>query len=81
MEKTERTNSTQKSTAAALKRQKDELEDENERMQDILRQKEDALNQATLRLTAIEAEARRVWHRDSVSELLTAHKGTPTPPK
>ncbi|OAQ33347.1 hypothetical protein K457DRAFT_215254 [Linnemannia elongata AG-77] len=60
MEKTERTNSTQKSTAAALKRQKDELEDENERMQDILRQKEDALNQATLRLTAIEAEARRI---------------------
>ncbi|KAF9127901.1 hypothetical protein BGW39_005485 [Mortierella sp. 14UC] len=60
MEKTERTNTTQKSTAAALKRQKDELEDENERMQDILRQKEDALNQAMLRLTAIEADTRRI---------------------
>ncbi|KAK3847336.1 MAG: hypothetical protein J3R72DRAFT_162992 [Linnemannia gamsii] len=60
MEKTERTNSTQKSNAAALRRQKDELEDENERMQDILRQKEEALSQATLRLTAIEADTRRI---------------------
>ncbi|KAF9108575.1 hypothetical protein BGX29_010181 [Mortierella sp. GBA35] len=60
MEKTERTNSSQKTSAAAMKRQKDELEDENGRMQEVLRQKEEALNQATLRLTAIEAETRKI---------------------
>jgi hypothetical protein len=62
MERTERTNSTQKSNAAALKRQKDELEEDNERMLDIVRQKEEALSQATQRLTALEAETRRVMY-------------------
>lgn len=72
MEKTERTNSTQKSNAAALKKQKDNLEEDNERMLDIVRQKEDALSQATQRLTALEAETRRVMYWYLVPELLTA---------
>ncbi|KAF9926855.1 hypothetical protein FBU30_003645 [Linnemannia zychae] len=70
MEKTERTSSTQKSNAAALKKQKDELEEENDRMQEILRQKEDALNQATLRLTAIEAETRKITADQETMEVL-----------
>lgn len=60
IEKSEKTSSTQKSSAAALKIQRDELEEENRRMQESLRNKEEALSNAMVRLTAIEADSRRV---------------------
>ncbi|GJJ73387.1 hypothetical protein EMPS_05745 [Entomortierella parvispora] len=60
IEKSERTSSTQKNSAATLKKQKDELEEENEHMKESLRQKEEALNSAIIRLTAFEADSRRI---------------------
>jgi len=60
IEKSERTSSTQKNSAATLKKQKDELEEENEHMKESLRLKEEALNSAIIRLTSIEADSRRV---------------------
>ncbi|CAO3567363.1 unnamed protein product [Mortierella alpina] len=63
IEISERTSSTQKNSAAALKKQRDELAEDNSRMQEWLRQKEEALNQAMIRLTAKEADSRRI-HAD-----------------
>ncbi|KAF8925737.1 hypothetical protein BGZ58_000521 [Dissophora ornata] len=60
IEQNERTNSTQKNTAAALKKQKEELEDENARMRDSKRQTEESLNQLSLRLASNEAGRRRI---------------------
>ncbi|KAF9954640.1 hypothetical protein BGZ72_004428 [Mortierella alpina] len=63
IEISERTSSTQKNSAATLKKQRDELAEDNSRMQEWLRQKEEALNQAMIRLTAKEADSRRI-HAD-----------------
>ncbi|KAF9415314.1 hypothetical protein BGZ94_000126 [Podila epigama] len=60
IEERERTSSTQKTSVALLKMQRDELEEENARMQESLKIKEDALNDAMHRLTIIEAESRRI---------------------
>ncbi|KAI1319675.1 hypothetical protein EDD11_003369 [Mortierella claussenii] len=60
IEKGEKTSSTQKSTAAALKKQKEELEEENTRIRESWRQSEDAYNQLTSRLAADEAERRKI---------------------
>lgn len=62
IEKSEKTSSTQKHSAATLKMQRDELEEDNRRMQESLRIKEETLSNAMLRLTAIEADSRRVRH-------------------
>lgn len=62
IEKSEKTSSTQKHSAATLKMQRDELEEDNRRMQESLRIKEEALINATARLTTIEADSRRVRH-------------------
>ncbi|KAG0038816.1 hypothetical protein BGZ83_002993, partial [Gryganskiella cystojenkinii] len=70
IEKGERTSSTQKNSAATLKKQKDELEEENELMKESLREKEEALNNAILRLTAIEADSHRInSEQETVEEL------------
>ncbi|KAF9285772.1 hypothetical protein BGZ68_003556 [Mortierella alpina] len=63
IEISERTSSTQKNSAATLKKQRDELAEDNSRMQEWLRQKEEALNQAMIRLSAKEADSRRI-HAD-----------------
>ncbi|KAF9203769.1 hypothetical protein BGZ49_006060 [Haplosporangium sp. Z 27] len=60
IEKNEKTNSTQKNTAAALKKQKEELEEENSRVRESLRQSEEALNELSKRLASDEAGKRRI---------------------
>ncbi|KAF9397748.1 hypothetical protein BGX21_008553 [Mortierella sp. AD011] len=60
IEKSERTSSSQKSTAAAWKKQKEELEEENARVRESLRQSETALNELSKRLAAEEAGRRRI---------------------
>ncbi|KAG0196792.1 hypothetical protein BGX28_009747 [Mortierella sp. GBA30] len=59
IEITEKTSSTQKNSAATLKKQKDELEAENNRMQESLKEKEEVLHYAMARLSAKEADALR----------------------
>jgi hypothetical protein len=60
IEQSERNNSTQKSTAAALKKQKEELEAENSRVRESLRQTEIARDHLNIRLASDEAGRRRV---------------------
>ncbi|KAF9354713.1 hypothetical protein BGX26_007453 [Mortierella sp. AD094] len=60
IEKSEKTNSSQKSTAAAWKKQKEELEEENARVRESLRQSEVSLNQLSKRLASDEAGRRRI---------------------
>ncbi|KAF9178647.1 hypothetical protein BGZ50_007590, partial [Haplosporangium sp. Z 11] len=70
IEKIDRTSSTQKNSAATWKKQRDELQDENSRMQESLRLKEEALNQAIIRLTSMEADARRITaDQETVAQL------------
>ncbi|KAG0196793.1 hypothetical protein BGX28_009748, partial [Mortierella sp. GBA30] len=59
VEITEKTSSTQKNSAAMLKKQKDELEAENNRMQKSLKEKEEALHYAMARLSAKEVDLLR----------------------
>ncbi|KAF9434075.1 hypothetical protein BGZ76_008624 [Entomortierella beljakovae] len=60
IEKSEKTNSTQKSNAATWKKQKEELEEENTRVRESLRETEEALGQLSKRLASDEAGKRRI---------------------
>ncbi|KAF9103920.1 hypothetical protein BGX27_010316 [Mortierella sp. AM989] len=60
IEKSEKTSSTQKSSAAAWKKQKEELEEENTRVRESLKETESALGQLSKRLASEEAGRRRI---------------------